>query len=322
MTAEAAALLDKLSEGDREMDEDDLDIFLDEQDPHFKLALDTIAEDRELTAVDVESDDKAQAYYDELERWKNSSGIFKIIFKIFPMAPRASLAIKEIFFRTKRSLIANWIRFKNWSNDFAKKTSKRVSTGFKENRQKFSEGSKKWLREYKFMSWKIKVQLYLTVLLGIGGLAGVYYVYKGEILPNDSDLFITSMEDVSTGAYHYDPSQIQEMFYDNIRSVPNLFLIPKIVTNIKASSQSGESPMMAVEFFAEGFTPEVIIEMKDREPAIRDLAQRTLEDFTFDEVETPKGKQRMILVLMRELNRILTTGQIKAIRIKTIIVKP
>lgn len=322
LTAEAAEMLDKLVALDKEIDDEDIDLFLDQQDPHFKLALDTIGQDTQLVAVDVETDDQAQAYYEELERWKNSTGLFKIIFRIFPVAPRVSLAAKTLFYKAKRSFIANWIRFKNWTNDFVRTSLKNLSIGFKNKKEAWMTGSKKWLREYKFMSWRIKIQLYLTILLGAGGMAGLYFVYQGKILPPDTDLFIATMEDVATGTYHYDPSEATELFYNNIRSVPNLFLIPKIVTNIKASSQSGETPMLAVEFFAEGFTPEVIIEMKDREPALRDLAQRTLEDFSFDELETSAGKQKMTLVLMRELNRILTTGQIKAIRIKTLILKP
>ncbi len=322
INAEAAAILDKLMALEKDIDDEDIDLFLDQQDPHFKMALDTIGQDTELVAVDVETDDQAQAYFEEMERWKNSSGIFKLIFRVFPAAPRVTLAAKVYIFKTKRTFTANWIRFKNWSNDFVLRTSMQISTGFKTRRETWSSGSKKWLREYKFMSWRIKIQLYLTVLLGIGGITGVYLVYKGEFLPASSDLFIATMEDVSTGTYHYDPAEAPEYFYNNIRSVPNLFLIPKIVTNLKPSSQSGESPMLAVEFFAEGFTPEVIIEMKDREPALRDLAQRTIEDFTFDELESTDGKQKMVFVLMRELNRVLTTGQIKAIRIKTLILKP
>lgn len=319
---EAAALLDKLASQEKEIEVEDIDLFLDQQDPHFKLALDSIGQDTELRAVDVETDDAAQAYYEELEKWKNSSGLPKLIFRFFPAAPRVSLYIKILFFKTKRSFVANWIRFKNWSHDFVLRTAKRTSAGLKNQSERWSQNLKKSLRDYKFMSWKLKAQLYLTILLGCGGLVGVYLVYKGELIPSDHELFIATMEDVATGAYHYNPTVDQEYFYDNIRSVPNLFLIPKIVTNIKPSNQSGPTPMMAVEFFAEGFTPEVIIEMKDREAALRDLSQRTIEDFTFDELESQAGKQKMIIVLIRELNRILTTGQIKAIRIKTLILKP
>lgn len=322
INAEAAALLDKLAAQERDIDVEDIDLFLDQQDPHFKLALDSIGQDTELRAVDVEADNAAQAYYEELEKWKNSSGLPKLIFRFFPVAPRISLALKLLFFKAKRSVIANWIRVKNWSHDFILLTAKRASTSVKETSQAWSRGFKKGLRDYKFMSWKLKLQLYLTILLGLGGLVGVYMVYKGKLMPRDHDLFIATMEDVATGSYHYNPGEDQEYFYDNIRSVPNLFLIPKIVTNIRPSNQSGPTPMMAVEFFAEGFNPEVIIEMKDREPQIRDLSQRAIEEFSFDELESQSGKQKMIVVLTRELNRILTTGQVKTVRIKTIILKP
>lgn len=323
LNEQAAELLDRLAAKNQdELDIDDLDIFLDQLDPNFKMALDTIGQDTELKAVDVESDDRAAAYFEELELWKNSSGLSRLVYKVFPFTPRVSLHLKILYFKTKRWIIANWIQFKNTSHDFILRTWKNSVANFKSRRQELAASTKKSLRDYKFLSWRVKARLYLTLLLGIGGTTVAILVFQGKLIPRDSDLFISSLEDVATGTYHYNPEDAQEYFYDNIRSVPNLFLVPKVITNIKPSMESGPNPMAAIEFFAEGFTPEVIIEMKDREPALRDLAARTIEDFSFDELESSSGKQKLNQVLAREFNRVLSTGQVKAIRIKNIVLKP
>lgn len=323
LNEQAAELLDRLAARSQdELDLDDLDIFLDQLDPNFKTALDTIAQDTDLKAVDVESDDQAAAYFEEVERWKNSSGFPHLLYKVFPFTPRVSLHLKILYFKTKRWVIANWIQFKNTTHDFVLRTWKNSVTNFKSRRQDLAVSTKKSLRDFKFLSWRVKARLYLTLMLGFGGTTVVILMLQGKLIPRDSNLFISSLEDVATGTYHYNPEDSQEYFYDNIRSVPNLFLVPKVITNIKPSMESGPNPMAAIEFFAEGFTPEVIIEMKDREPALRDLAARTIEDFSFDELESTSGKQKLNQVLAREFNRILSTGQVKAIRIKNIVLKP
>lgn len=80
--------------------------------------------------------------------------------------------------------------------------------------------------------------------------------------------------------------------------------------------------MGAYEFYLEGMVPEVVIEIKDREVEIRDLMQRVLEEFNFDQAESAEGKLLINEKLKKEVNAKLTTGKLKQVWIKTAIVKP
>jgi flagellar basal body-associated protein FliL len=95
-----------------------------------------------------------------------------------------------------------------------------------------------------------------------------------------------------------------------------------MVVNIQPSESSGPNPMAAYEFSLEGNSTEVLIEIKDREVELRDLMYRTIEDFTFEQADSPEGKELLTEKLRKEVNMVLTQGKIRKVWIKTAIVKP
>jgi flagellar basal body-associated protein FliL len=80
--------------------------------------------------------------------------------------------------------------------------------------------------------------------------------------------------------------------------------------------------MGAFEFYLEGEDSEVIVEVKDREVEIRDRMQRTLEEFTFDQAADADGKKMIVDKLKKEINQSLSTGKIRKIWFKTVVIKP
>lgn len=80
--------------------------------------------------------------------------------------------------------------------------------------------------------------------------------------------------------------------------------------------------MAAFEFYVEGTVSEVLVEIKDREYEVEDLFLRTIEEMTYDQLTTPEGKRVLCDRLRREVNKVLTTGFVRRIFIKTAILKP
>ena len=80
--------------------------------------------------------------------------------------------------------------------------------------------------------------------------------------------------------------------------------------------------MGAFEFFIEGNSPDVMVEIKDREYEVKDLFQRNSEEMNFDQLETVEGKQLLLEKLRRDVNRILTKGRVRKVFFKTVILKP
>lgn len=176
-------------------------------------------------------------------------------------------------------------------------------------------------RDFRYLSWQMKLAFFCIILL-MGGTA--FYMYRslthGWVRENE-ELFMRSLEKVASHVEEYE-SEDTEPFYENLRTSSNMLLLPKMVVNIKPSAKSSRNPMAAFEVYVEGVIPEVVVEVKDREIEIRDLTQRVVEGFSFDQLDTPEGKRLMSEKLIKEINPVLTTGKLKKIWIKTIILKP
>ena len=80
--------------------------------------------------------------------------------------------------------------------------------------------------------------------------------------------------------------------------------------------------MASVEVLVEGSSSEAMVEIKDREPEFRDQFSRIIEDMTFSELSTPEGKRTLTDLFKKTANTILTTGTVRRVFIKTIIIKP
>lgn len=320
--AKAEDFLDQLAETGGEFTNENIDEFLEMQDPEFAQQLGDIKKDSQLTVHDPEIDEDTAALHDEIARWRDAKGLKRTAYLILPFLPRVSLAIKKLKFRLFAFIQATKIRLKHFLYYLAtagrRKAQAKIAGAIKAAVSSFTSV----LADVKHLSLKLKLAfLGLIVLLGASGVV-LYLTWKGKLIPQESRLFLVDLAENADEVHDVDPQGTFENFYDNVRSTPNLLLIQKIVVNIRASKNSGPNPMLAGELFVEGLNPDVVIEVKDREAFFRDTIQRTTEDFTFDQLSSADGKQLLIQSLLKEINRNLTTGELRNVRIKTFILKP
>lgn len=176
-----------------------------------------------------------------------------------------------------------------------------------------------------FSSLKVKQKILFLSLLVLMGLTS-FYVFKMLTtgwLHEAPPPFLASLESWASpdGIYEYDPQEV-EPFYDSSRTTQNLFKLKKMVVNIRASESSGSNPMAAIEFFVEGNSLEAIVEVKDRESEVRDLFQRDIEEYSYDQLTSSEGKRSLRERLKRSLNQTLTEGRIRNVFINDVILKP
>lgn len=307
---------------DQELSDSALDEALGEEDPDFLKSVTEIGADTSLSMSQIVITDEEQALNDERDAWQNSGRIGKAIFRVFPGIARISVTVKKWQFLVFSFLRARWVGIKNFLYFLATDGKNKVLGAVKTRVHSGKEAAGESLRNFKYLSWKQKLGFFgILVLIGATGFFIHRSVTRG-VVSTHSELFIPTMERLATEVSEYNPETETEPFYENLRVTGNILLIPKMVVNLKKSSQSGENPMGAFEFFLEGIAPEVPLEIKDREVEIRDLMQRVAEEFTFDQVDSPEGKRLLCDRLKREINAVLSTGKIKKVWIKTVIVKP
>lgn len=293
---------------------DDLDGMIASEDPEFAESLNSIGPDDPSSDIYIEGIEPEYTLEHELRQWKGATGLRGRLFKLFPFLPKASFKIKmkRIAFRLnlnkwQEQTIAG---IKNAGPATLKKI-KGVGGSLKEGLSSFK-------------TWSLKQKLTFVGLL-VATVVGAFVIFRAtthHLVPPEKDLFMGSLAEWSEHNVQYDPKTDVELFYDSTRVSQNIMQLKKMVTNLKRSENSGANPMGAFEFYLEGTVSEVLVEVKDREPEITDLFLRILSDMNYDQMASAEGKVALCDKLRKSINGVLTTGKVRRVFIKTIIVKP
>lgn len=320
--AELAKLQALMNSMPDELSTDEMDALLSQEDPEFLKSLSGIAGDKDLSLFDVNLTEEENAIAEEIQLWQSSKGFKRFLYLTVPFLPHISYRLKKLKFKLLALFHSFRVRLKNFiyflATDGKDKTIGALKNGIKDRLTRFNKSR----REFTYLPLRIK-GIFALIVIGLFGLS--FFVYRSltkGVIPKESKTFIESLDSVADVVYEFDPLSEVEPFYDNLRASSNLILLPKIVVNLLRSKGSGDNPMAALEFFVEGMIPEVVVEIKDREVAIREVMHRTLEESTYDELESPEGKQAVQDKLVQRMNQILTTGKARRVFLKTIVLKP
>ncbi|MFN7824743.1 MAG: flagellar basal body-associated FliL family protein [Pseudobdellovibrionaceae bacterium] len=309
---------------DETLDLDGIDKILEEEDPEFSQTLGDISKDKSLSIVEINLTDEESALAEEKERWANSQGLKKLIYKLVPFVPRLSLIVKKLKFRFFAFLRSIWIRLKNFGYFLATEGKNKALQKLKSGGRATKESIGSGVRSFTGLSLKLK--LFLLALILFAGGAGfiLFKAFTGHLVPPSKDLFLVSVEEVADQVESYDPTDLEEVepFYDNLRAAANLILLPKMVVNLKPTPGVHPNPMAAFEFFVEGMAPEVIVTIKQNESFVRDFIQRIVETYTFPELDSDEGKRALCERIRNELNRQIEGAAVKRVYIKTVVLKP
>lgn len=216
--------------------------------------------------------------------------------------------------QVKLKSILFWVWLKNLAIESARKS----STWSAEKKKQAAEAS----RKYKYWPTKSKLLLQGAIVLLLAAMLVAYYSFVKKTLFYKQELFITSLESIADKTFDVSEDESKETFYNSSRIPKNIFKLKKIVVNIQPSAGSGPNPMVAFEFSLEGSSSEVLLEIKDREGEILDQVQRTVESYSFDELNDVEGKKEISEKVRTTINRLLTLGKIRKVYIQGIILKP
>ncbi len=304
-----------------EISVEDLDRMLAEEHPEFSAMVNEVSQEKGLSLSQIIISEADYALTEEKERWEKSGRLGRTLLKVLPFLPKLSLRTKNLKFIFRAFLLSLWIRFKNFAYFLATEGRVQAFLFLKTKANETAEALGKKRKAFGKLSKKLKLAFFGILLATAGTFAFIYQSYTKGVIPVGEELFIPSLEKYASSTEDYDPETEVEPFYDNLRSLKNIIEIPKMVVNLVPSQTSGKNPMGIFEFYLEGEDPEVVVEIKDREVEIRDRMQRTLEEFTFDEASDTEGKKAIVDKLKKEVNLLLSTGKVRTIWFKTIVIK-
>ncbi|MFZ3228685.1 MAG: flagellar basal body-associated FliL family protein [Pseudobdellovibrio sp.] len=185
---------------------------------------------------------------------------------------------------------------------------------------KASSGLRFHLRNVFNIAANPKKVIILWILI-FSAIAGVFYmtVILNRIFTDK--LFLHSFVEIGDEVKSYNPLTETEPLYDNQRFAKNLVTMAKMLTNVKASENSGPNPMLALELNVEGTSAEAIIELKDREAEFKDILLRQTEEFSYDQLDSADGKRELLDKFRTALNSNLTQGQVRRVLLRSFILK-
>ena len=281
---DAAAELDELSDAE-------LDAIIAEKDPNFFNEMNSLSQEK-FAVPEIKEEEKVPrlqkltAFKDRVIAWVVATSVNFAFYCKTTVKDAVLSFLKSSFLKTKAGLTHS-------------------------------------LQQFGKLSTKKKVALLglVAASVGIGWLANKARL--GQLIQPAKPLFAVSMQDFSDQVYTWDPKGESTSFYNNPSIRAQLHLLKKITVNLKRlPTTEGKNPMGVFEFFVEGLSAEALIEIKENESRIRDHLSRAIEEFSVEELQTPDGKQALLLKLRDSLNAELKQGLVKRLYFKNIILNP
>lgn len=174
-----------------------------------------------------------------------------------------------------------------------------------------------FIKKLGVLGWTKVFTIFALIFLGYGIYKTAPYWEKFWSTP-----YLATFEDVASSYIELTPDDEVITYNNDLLAPQHVVILNKIVVNIKPSKTSTSNPMVAFDLFVRTSNEEAAVEIKDREKQFQDHVQRLCEEFSYDSLLSEEGKQTWKNKIKRELNLVLTTGRIKEVLFKTLIIKP
>jgi flagellar basal body-associated protein FliL len=288
--------------------EDDIDVdeILLKADPSLKQQFDSLFEDlKDITvlgeSLDIDTEENEEAH--------KSSFKSRLFYKLKRAIKKTLHLLKHLVLRLKY--------FFTW---LLKEGVKGLFFRLKSSISRWRSSIEDALDVIK--SWSL-VKRILFGLVAVSSCSATYlYVWalKTNYLNKNAYPYIGSIAELATNEFKYDPINEVEPLYGSGRVKVFVFKLKPFIVNLKRDTSG--NPMGMFELAIEGSSTDVLIEIKKREPEIRDLIERVIEKKTYEVLESAQGKERLREDLRQELNFILNNGEATRIQFMNFIIKP
>ena len=291
---------------------EDIDKLLESEDPDFAKSLEEVrnVESDKTTVIDASAIDESLVGDELADPEKTLSFVAKVKFKL-----RKKVAHLKITFKTKaRTAGKDFVQFlKVLPKQFALSAVKILVEAGK--------NAAIPIRAFQQANKTQRIAVLLVTALALGSFWVLLANFKGIWLPNINEPLLSSFENVADRVETYNPKEGGESFYSAFPQERHELLFPKMKVNLRRTADN-PNPMGAFEVIVLLDSKDTAIEVSDRQIEFFDLMQRTLEEESFNDLESELGKSRLKSHLKRELSQKLTQGWAKDISFKTFILKP
>lgn len=165
---------------------------------------------------------------------------------------------------------------------------------------------------------KIRYSLAIGIILVMVPLAA--FIFMGKVLPTFELPYVVSMDELTQKSYNYPTDGVRVPLFDDFRSKSFTFPLPKTMINLKAAGD-GSSSYGEFEFFLNLRDKDIAEQIKLKQSEIIDLIQRTLEEVTWKELQSPIGKERVKKVIRHRVNEFLQGNLVLGVYYRSVILQ-
>lgn len=144
-------------------------------------------------------------------------------------------------------------------------------------------------------------------------------IYMGKILPSFSLPYHFSMKEVSEKIYTYSTDEPKVPLFDQFRSDAYTHSMSKILVNLR--TESGDAAYAEFEFFLSLREEKISKLVEDKNSEIQDILRTILARLTWEELQTPLGKEKVKKTVRHQLNSFLQGNYVLGVYYRSVILK-
>jgi flagellar basal body-associated protein FliL len=181
-----------------------------------------------------------------------------------------------------------------------------------------------WLKQkfidFKALPTRAKVSFLLGLVCGGLAIATVKLVIDGKVNLGLKTNFLNSFADVADAKFEVAKDEVFEDFTDPLNHPGYAVTMDRVIVNLRRPAD-GSNSMGLFAFYFETSNQDSAVELRDRESEARDIVLRTLEQMPYEDLATVPGKEKLKVNIRKNLNALITKGQVRRVFIKTFVIK-
>jgi flagellar basal body-associated protein FliL len=176
-----------------------------------------------------------------------------------------------------------------------------------------------WKSYYNNLPKEKKLRFYISIGIVVAVTPIIALLLMGKILPTFEIPYVVSMNELTEEVYSYPTDGVEVPLFDDFRSQAVTFGLPKTMINLKR--ENDEPAYGEFEFFLNLREKELTEVIKAKQSEIMDLIQRTLEQITWRELQTPVGKEKVKKVIRHRVNDYLQGNIVLGVYYRSILLQ-
>ncbi len=164
---------------------------------------------------------------------------------------------------------------------------------------------------------EVKKKSLIAALILLVGAVLSYFLLQGKLLPRFSFPYKVSYKELTQEIYNYPTDGLEVPLFDDSRSKSFTVALAKATLNLRG--EGDEPDYGEFEFFLNLRDRDLVALVNSQQSEILEIVRRTLELVSWNELQTPLGKDRVKKQIRSEVNKFLGGNMVLSVYYRSVI---